>query len=276
MRNLLRYLLLALVLLMVALVSALTAMRLAIHGREVTVPDLRGKTPAEARRVAEENGLGAQVESSYYSQSVPQGRVLSEMPPAGTLVRRGWEIRLALSLGPQRVVIPKLVGQSERAAGITIVERGLELGSTDRIQVPGANAGAVIGQDPAPNATQVSAPKMTLLVADEPAPEAFVMPSFVGQQLGAATATLRDTGFTLGKVVALEAPPGTTQNPAGQASSAQAPLSPSPANVPVPSPPPPASPSPAASPAPSSVIVSQEPGPGEKVYAGSAINFVVR
>lgn len=253
MRNLLRYLLLALVLLMVALVSALTAMRLAIHGQEVAVPDLRGKSPLEARRLAEENGLGAQVESSYYSPSVPQGKVLSEMPPAGTVVRRGWEIRLALSLGPQRVVIPTLVGGSERAAGITIVERGLELSSTDRVQMPGASAGQVLAQDPPPNATQVSAPKVSLLVAEEPTPQAFVMPSFVGQALGTATIALRDAGFTLGNVAPAAAPaaPTETENAVAQ-------------------------PSPPQAPSPASVIVSQEPVPGAKVYAGSAINFVVR
>src|SRR5690349_4921665 len=113
MRNLLRYFLMALVLLLVALVSALTAMRFAIHGREVSVPDLRGKSPAEAHRVAEENGLTVSVERSYYTPSVPEGRVLSQVPAAGTVVRRGWEVRLALSLGPQRVTVPQVVGGSE-------------------------------------------------------------------------------------------------------------------------------------------------------------------
>src|SRR5229473_6730917 len=89
MRSLLRFLWMALVLLIIALVSALAAMRLAIHGREVTVPDLRGKGPIEARRVADETGLAAQVESNYYSPTVPEGRVLSQMPAAGAVVRRG-------------------------------------------------------------------------------------------------------------------------------------------------------------------------------------------
>ena len=97
MRNLLRYFLMALVLLAVALLSALTAMRLAIHGREVSVPDLRGKTPIEARRIADDAGLAASVERNYYSATILEGRVLSQMPNPGTVVRRGWEIRLALA-----------------------------------------------------------------------------------------------------------------------------------------------------------------------------------
>jgi len=50
MRQFFRMLLLALVLMTVALISALTAMRLAIHGREVAIPKVVGMSPAEAER----------------------------------------------------------------------------------------------------------------------------------------------------------------------------------------------------------------------------------
>src|SRR5947209_19393259 len=101
MRSILRFALLALVLLLVAAVSGLTAMRCAIHGREATVPKLVGLTPAEARRDAAANGLLLNIENRFYSAEVPQGRILSQIPPAGERVRRGWEVRVAESLGPQ-------------------------------------------------------------------------------------------------------------------------------------------------------------------------------
>src|SRR5438270_8989834 len=141
MRNALRYFLMALLLLVVALVSALTTMRLAIQVREVKVPDFRNKTPAEAKRLAELDGLAAQVDSNYYSAVVQEGRVLSQTPAGGTLVRRGWEVRLALSLGPQRVAIPQVVGKSDRAAAIRIAERGLQLSAADKIKLSGDGGG---------------------------------------------------------------------------------------------------------------------------------------
>ena len=49
--------LLALVLVAVAMMSALTAMRLAIHGRQGRVPNIVGMTTAEARRAAASSGL---------------------------------------------------------------------------------------------------------------------------------------------------------------------------------------------------------------------------
>ena len=57
MRQFFRMMLLALVLVTVALISALTAMQFAIHGREVAIPRLVGMTPGEAERAGAALGL---------------------------------------------------------------------------------------------------------------------------------------------------------------------------------------------------------------------------
>lgn len=251
MRRLLRILWIALVLLIVALASALISMRLAIHGREVRIPDFRSKTPAEARQMAEGVGLNVRIERQYYSTSVPEGRVLSQTPDPGTTVRRDWDVRLALSLGPQRVTIPQVVGESQRAAAITIDQRGLDIGSIATAQLPGGVTGQVAGQDPPANSADISSPKINLLVAQDAAPEAYVMPSFIGQPLGSVSNALKDAGFSVGKVTLPEQPLAPTVQ-------TTAPLTTG------------------AIPSPAAIIVSQDPAPGQKVLAGSAINFAVR
>jgi len=50
---------LTLVLIVVAMLSGLTAMRFAIHGQEVAVPPLVGLAPPEAERAT--SGLGLQI-----------------------------------------------------------------------------------------------------------------------------------------------------------------------------------------------------------------------
>lgn len=257
MRNILRYFLLTLVLIIVALLSALTAMRLAIHGREVSVPNLRGKTPAEAHGIADSTGLTVSVERSYYSATVPEGKVLSQAPAPGTMVRRGWELRLALSLGPQRVTVPQVVGGSERAANLTLAQRGIEIESIARVALAPAPGDQVVGQDPLANSTNLSAPKVSLLIAQGESPAAFVMPSFVGQPLGTVTNALHDAGFSVGKItVAVPSPSPDNSGPQAEAG-APGPLI-------------------ATTSSPASIIISQEPPAGAKVIAGSAINFVVK
>src|SRR5256714_1344582 len=200
MRSFLRFALLALMLRVVALVSALTAMRFAIHTSEVVVPNLVGKTPAEGRKAAEDNGLQMEVERRYYSPTTPEGKILSQLPPASTQVRRGWQVRVALSLGPQRVEIPSLLGQSQRAAEINIRRRGLGLGALAQLQIPGAPSDQVLSQSPLPNASGVSAPKISLLVTLASQPQALVMPNFVGQSLAAAVQLLQGAGLRVGVV----------------------------------------------------------------------------
>jgi len=260
MKSFFRFVLLALVLLVVALVSALTAMRFAIHGREVAVPGLVGKTPAEARRIADAGGFQMDIERQYYSAIVPEGKILSQLPLPGTQVRRGWQIRVAQSLGPQRVEIPNVLGESQRAAEINIRRRGLDVGAVAQIEMRGALADQVLGQSPPPNASGIAAPKISLLTTESAPPPAFLMPNFTGQALGGVTLILQDAGFRVGTVSIV---PSAASPPAPTADTS-VPTSP------------PTQPGPPPQPTPASVIVSQNPAPGAKIVTGSAVNFEVR
>ncbi len=200
MRGFFRFVLLGLVLLIVAMTSALTAMRVAIHGREVVVPKLVGLRPAQAERVALQNGLLVEFENRFYSADIPQGHVLSQVPYAGEKVRRGWRVRLAESLGPQLVVIPDVVGQSSRAAEINLRRRGLEPGTIAYAHIPGQIEDQVIAQSPPPAAVGVASPKVNLLYAAPAEPPAFVMPNLVGRQLSDAARSIQDAGLNLGNV----------------------------------------------------------------------------
>ena len=90
-------------------------------------------------------------------------------------------MRVAESMGPQRVVIPDLIGNSERAAEINIRRRGLELGSVANASIPNAPPDQIIAQSPPANAVNVSEPKISLLMASIPDPDSFVMPDLVGR-----------------------------------------------------------------------------------------------
>lgn len=271
---------LALVLVIVAMVSALTAMRLAIHGQEVAVPQLVGLTPSEAERTVSNLGLLMSIERQYYSPQIPEGKIMSQLPLPETKVRRGWQVRVAQSLGPTRVAIPDVTGQSEHAAELNIRRRGLDISSMAAVEAAGIPPDQVLAQDPMANATQLAAPKISLLVTSGAVAQAFVMPNFVGQPLGTANRTLQDAGFRLGNVSVVAPAPVTTPD---QASAAGPSIVLAPAQaVPPPqvTPPtpavPPAQTTPPAQATPASVIVSQWPTVGQKVVAGSAVSFEVR
>jgi beta-lactam-binding protein with PASTA domain len=251
MRSFLRFALVALILLMVAMASAVITMSFAIHGAEVTVPDLAGMSPAEGERATASRGLNVAVERQYYSAQVPEGRIMTQVPAPGTRVRRGWQVRVAQSLGPQRVSIPDVLAQSGRAANLNIRRRGLDVGSQAYLQLPGVTPDQVLAQSPPPNASGVAVPRISLLVSAQPQPQSFVMPSFIGQPLGTVNLTLLDAGFHVGVVTVSSHPTDLTTTPSVQ-----------PASPPQPS--------------PASIVVSQTPGPGQHVAAGAVVNFEVR
>jgi eukaryotic-like serine/threonine-protein kinase len=251
----LKLVLLTLVLLMVAMISALTAMRVAIHGREVEVPKLVGLTPIEAERAAAANGLQMQVERRYYSDSVPEGRIMSQVPDPGSKVRRGWQLRVAESLGRQRVAIPDVVGQTSRAATINIQRRGLDVGTTAVLHVPDPGPDQVLAQSPAANASGVSAPRLSLLITAPPEQPSFVMPNFVGQPLGTASQILQSASIHIGAVTVAsgEALPSWAVQPnSGEVT-----------------------PAPLVSASPFSLILAQNPAAGQKVTVGGTVSFEV-
>lgn len=259
MKSFFRFAVLALVLVIVAMISGLTAMRLAIHGQEVAVPVLVGLTPGEAEKSVSGLGLEMTIERQYYSPQVPEGRIMSQLPLPGTKVRRGWQVRVAQSLGPTRVTVPDVAGQSEHAAELNIRRRGLDVASMAVMATPEIPADQVLAQNPTANATQLIAPKISLLVTSAAPSQAFVMPSFVGQPLGSVSRTLQDAGFRLGNVnvAAIAEAPMDQTNTAQQPGVPTAPAAPAQAT-------------------PASIILSQVPAAGQKVAAGTAVSFEVR
>lgn len=270
MRRFFSVVLLTLMLMTVALISALTAMRLAIHGREVTIPKVVGISPTEAERMSAASGLQVIVEREFYSADVPEGRIINQMPAAGTKVRRGWSIRVARSLGPQRVAIPDVTGESERAAELNIRRRGLALGSVAQISFPadspnaspGSSADQVVSQSPPANASGVSAPKINLLVSAGSDPPTYVMANLTGRPLGSATLALQDAGMRVGKVSMIQAGSPDAAFSASQPFPALQPGASQAASL--------------SQPNSASMIVTQSPAPGQKVVAGTVVNFEVR
>jgi eukaryotic-like serine/threonine-protein kinase len=261
----------ALAMLVVALLSAFITMRLAIHGREVKIPNLTGLTLAEASKQTRSLGLRLTLENRFYSPSTPPGRILAQYPVAGATVRRQWAVRVTESLGAQQVAIPDLLGQSERTASINIRRLGLELGAVAHIAAPG-DPGVVISQTPLPNAAGVDRPRVSLLLSEPveaDSPDAFVMPSLTGLTLAGAAARAAAAGLHIVSAEDLNLPsanatttstPATTENPSAPTSAPAipAPVSDAPAQA-----------------FTIGTVVSQSPLAGHRVVKGDPVHITL-
>jgi len=229
MLRLFQFVILSLGLALVALASAIMTMRFAIHGAEVKVPNFQGLAVAQAPAQAAELGVALSVDNRFYSAEIPAGRILSQSPAPGAVVRREWRVRCVESLGPQTVAIPDLLGQPQRAAVIALRRLGLEVGAVARMDSAAAPE-TVIAQDPPPGAAGVEKPSVALLLSDATAANsasdteaaaassAYVMPDVTGQPYATAAAAITHIGLKLAPLnlpheIATPAatPPGQTQ-----------------------------------------------------------------
>jgi beta-lactam-binding protein with PASTA domain len=188
---------LLMVLVAVALMSAILTMHFAIHGAEVQVPALKGMTVADARSVTAGLGLILDVDNRYYSGDVAAGHILTQSPSAGAVVRREWRVRVSESLGPQKVDVPDTVGIDERIASLDLRRAGLEVGAAAHLPDASASQGAVLAQDPPAHAQDIEQPSVSLLVAapDNETPDGYVMPDFTGVPIVAAQMDLAKVGI---------------------------------------------------------------------------------
>jgi eukaryotic-like serine/threonine-protein kinase len=214
----LRMALLLFILSSVGFLSALTAMRFAIQGREVTMPDLVGTGVPRARKVLQGRSLGMKVEDRVYS-NLPVDDIVRQSPPPNMRVKTGQFAHVVLSLGSQKVTIPELQDRSLRAAQVELLRGGLQLGEISSVYLSDSTPDTVSQQDPQPGTVALTGPHVGLLVSLGPRPPAFVMPELIGLPVAEAQSKLSAAGLRVSKVTPVPDPDSTAgtvvaQNPA--------------------------------------------------------------
>jgi beta-lactam-binding protein with PASTA domain len=224
-------------------------------------------TVAEARSQTSGLGLNLEVDNRYYSSDVAAGHILSQSPVPGAVVRREWRVRVAESLGPQKVEVPSVVGAEERSAALNLRRAGLEAGMEAQFPDAKAEAGTVLAQDPPAKAQGIEKPSVNLLLAaaDDTKPDGFVMPDLTGLPIVSAKACSARVGIKSAapqyQDVQIPAIPAAGYSPVAASTAPNA----TPASAPMP----------ARSTALPGVVLTQSPPPGFRVEVGSTVAFTV-
>jgi beta-lactam-binding protein with PASTA domain/serine/threonine protein kinase len=164
-------------------------------GRYETTPAFLAKTQDEAVQMAAQAGLRLEFDAGQFKEDVPKGTVLGQNPAPGDRVIKGGVITLTLSNGPERYVVPDVVGKGVDLAKSDLAAEPLKLQVQDgppqfSDTVP---AGIVLGTNP-PKGTEVKqGSAIQIIVSKGRAP--ITLPSVVGKQLNQATAELEALGL---------------------------------------------------------------------------------
>ena len=101
----------------------------------VSVPDVTGKSEAEATAALEKEGFVVN-KASGNSDTVAKGNVISQSPEGGAKAPVGSAISITISAGSDnsnKVAMPQLVGLSEMDATVQLTELGLTVGKVEQV-----------------------------------------------------------------------------------------------------------------------------------------------
>ena len=194
------------------------SMRVALWARDVQVPSLVGRTVNEATAALADRDLALRVEENKRpDDKIEVGMVMQQEPDAGVTSRRQRTVRVWISSGPKRTIVPPLVGQNERAAQSSLQQQGVVVSSVSEFRSSDYPADVVVAQDPAATSR---APEVSILLNRGELSATYVMPDVIGVDGERAADALRQQGFRV-SIVGTQpypgVPPGTVvrQQPAG-------------------------------------------------------------
>lgn len=164
-----------------AFLSAITAMRIAIHGREVSMPNLVGKGVTEASNDLRSRGLILRVADRVYSEQAIN-TVVRQTPSPGMLMKISQQAHVVLSLGQRALQIPSLEGTSLRVSRIELLRGGLQVGEVPTLSLADVPADTVVLQSPKPGAGAAT-PSVDVLISQGAREEAYVMPHLIGMNV---------------------------------------------------------------------------------------------
>jgi beta-lactam-binding protein with PASTA domain len=195
----------------------------AVTQQRVTVPDVVGKSSAEASSTLAASGLKTVVTGNVVSSGVAQGSVVSQDPAAGAQARKGAEVGIVLSTGLPMITVPTVTGLDFPTASSQIASAGLIVGKVTRKASDTFPANTVISQSPAAGVDVTQGAPVNLVVSSGQVSVA--LPDVRGSSQQTATTKLQNLGLKVsvgmvvsnqpvGSVVSMAPGPGTVV-PAG-------------------------------------------------------------
>ena len=164
-------------------------------GSGVAVPDVTGKTEADATQALEDAGLSVGDVDEAADPDAEPGTVVRQDPAAGEEVDEGSAVGLTLSSGPATAKVPDVTGMTEAEAQGTLQDAGFASASASQYDLT-SPVGEVLAQLPAAGQEAVPGSPVGLLVSKGRPEVSVAVPDVTGMTADEATTTLADAALT--------------------------------------------------------------------------------
>lgn len=176
------------------------------HGDYLTVPAVKGKNTGESIKLLESKGFEVVIQDSIYTDSMPRGIVLKQLPDANATVKVNRTVYLTVNrYVPPMISMPQLEGKSLLFAMELLQRNHLRVGDTS--YKADFMKGSILeqrynGTRIEPGAKVRWGSKISLVIAGGLNEVQMMVPDLLGLTYAQAKAQLEQSGIIIGAVIA--------------------------------------------------------------------------
>lgn len=167
-------------------------------GSKVVVPSVVGATQEEALGVLAPLGLRLSVSEKRFDEEISDGQILESDPAGGGKVDAGGEVKVIISRGPERYVIPMLIGLTPEAAVNLLAKSPVKVGELREVFNDQTPKGFVISSSPSQGEKVKRDATVNILISK--GIETLNVISYVGKSADQALNELTEAGFDVESV----------------------------------------------------------------------------
>ena len=179
------------------------------HGDYLTVPAVKGKSSVDAIKLLESKGFDVTIQDSVFTDSLPRGIVIKQLPDADATVKVNRTVFLTVNrYMPPMIVMPALEGKSLGFATDLLQRNHLVLGDTT--YKPDFMKGSVLeqyylGKKIAAGTNLPWGSSISLVIAGGLDEVQIMVPDLIGKSFAEAKVVLEASGINIGAVIAKDA-----------------------------------------------------------------------
>ena len=162
-------------------------------GRYTVAPQMVSLTKADAEAQAQRGGFTLKYATPRHDEQVPKDTVLGQSPGSAARIVKGGTITLTLSLGPERLPVPDVVGKDYALAQAELEGANLVVAKGSSRYDDTLPAGVVLATDPKVGTVVKPGAKVTVILSKGRAP--VTVPNLVGKSLTEARTILAQLGL---------------------------------------------------------------------------------
>jgi beta-lactam-binding protein with PASTA domain len=170
------------------------------HGQGSYMVNVKGKELEYALNILSSEGHRGLVSDTLFSSAFKPGVIIDQYPSTSMKVKDGRTVRLTIVNAERSVMVPDLIGRSERSAELDISQIGLEIDTVYKEYNSDVPAGNVTWQYPKGGDMLSRGMGVHLTLSLGVPPNFFQAPNIFGLSKKKAIIQIEKSGFSLGKL----------------------------------------------------------------------------